>query len=1110
MIATSTSMHTHWRRVCYLALLWLTGCSGGSNDAPSVIPPDVTVVNLSVTPAELRLPIGLGVQARAEALLSDGRVIEVTEDSAVSWTSDNPAIATVSSQGDDKGTVTGVAAGTATLTATGQANGQTFSASAQVTVTNAVVTAAQVSPPTVTLPMGFSQRLLGEAILSDGQVLDVTQNPAVSWTSDNPAIATVSTQGDNKGTVTGISAGTTTVTATGQANGQTFSASTQVTVTNAVVTAAQVSPPTVTLPIGFSQRLRGEAVLSDGQVLDVTQHAAVSWTSDNPAIAAVSNLGDNKVSVTGISAGTATVTATGQANGKTFSASTRVTVTNAVVTSGQVSPPTVTLPIGVSQRLLGEATLSDGQMLDVTQNAAVSWTSNNPAIAAVSNLGAHKGTVTGMSVGTTTITATGQANGQTFSASTDVTVTNAVVASAQVSPPTVTLPVGLSEPLRGDVTLSDGHVLEVTRDAAVSWTSGNSAIAAVSNQPDNKGVVTGMSVGSTTITATWQANGQTLSASTQVTVTNAVVASAQVSPPTVTLPVGLSAPLSGKVTLSDGQVLEVTQNAAVSWTSDESAIAAVSNQVDKKGMVTGMSVGTTTIKATGQANGKTFSASTHVTVTDAVVTSLEIEPQDTTLPIGLSAPLTAVAVLSDNRVLEVTQNEAVSWVSDDEAVAIVNNHGEDKGKVFGVSKGTALITASGYVNGRFFSATAKVTVTDAVVIAGQITPSTPSVPVGLGKQLNAQAILSNGQTLDVTRNDAVSWSSDDMATATVSNGESDKGVVTGLSTGDVTITATGSSNGKIFSATQVVTVTNAIITNLTLQPDTTEVPVGLSKALKAIATLSSGQSLDVTQSEAVDWSSGDPRIATVSDNGMVTGVSAGVANLRASVNIGGDVVDATATVTVTPAIVTGLQLTPAQLTVPIGLSSPPLVVNATLSDGTTLDVTASNAVALVSGYPVIATVSNSQTQKGKVTGVSQGKTPIIAYVQITTPPLSATAEVTVRPPIEFFTPPDLTVRNWDTANTYCQTRSPAARLPTVAELQNLFIQSTSATEVGTETNDMCTRYGWPLRDQCGSQELGVYWASDIGPAGNHGLVYLSSGDARFALDTFAAFVACVR
>ncbi|MFM4810544.1 Ig-like domain-containing protein [Aeromonas hydrophila] len=84
----------------------------------------MTLVNLSVTPAVPTLPIGLGVQAHAEELLSDARVIDVTEDDAVSWTSDNTAIATVSNQGDDKGSVTGMSVGTAPLTTTSQANGR--------------------------------------------------------------------------------------------------------------------------------------------------------------------------------------------------------------------------------------------------------------------------------------------------------------------------------------------------------------------------------------------------------------------------------------------------------------------------------------------------------------------------------------------------------------------------------------------------------------------------------------------------------------------------------------------------------------------------------------------------------------------------------------------------------------------------------------------------------------------------------------------------------------------------------------------------------------------------------------------------------------------------
>ncbi|WP_323945010.1 Ig-like domain-containing protein, partial [Aeromonas caviae] len=83
----------------------------------------------------------------------------------------------------------------------------------EVTITHAVVTQVQITPAVSSLPVGLSEQLTGEAILSDGQVLDITADDAVSWHSSDPAVATISSSGADKGRVTGVSPGTVTITA---------------------------------------------------------------------------------------------------------------------------------------------------------------------------------------------------------------------------------------------------------------------------------------------------------------------------------------------------------------------------------------------------------------------------------------------------------------------------------------------------------------------------------------------------------------------------------------------------------------------------------------------------------------------------------------------------------------------------------------------------------------------------------------------------------------------------------------------------------------------------------------------------------------------------------
>ncbi|AET57949.1 peptidase S8 and S53 subtilisin kexin sedolisin [Paenibacillus terrae HPL-003] len=114
---------------------------------------------------------------------------------AITWTSSDPAVATV----DTEGAITGVNAGTATITAT--SNGK--SASSQVTVT----------------PIGSQGIVLNRAALKltvgSSKPLKATTNPEVvtgpiTWTSSNESVASV----DQNGLIKATAAGTATITAT--------------------------------------------------------------------------------------------------------------------------------------------------------------------------------------------------------------------------------------------------------------------------------------------------------------------------------------------------------------------------------------------------------------------------------------------------------------------------------------------------------------------------------------------------------------------------------------------------------------------------------------------------------------------------------------------------------------------------------------------------------------------------------------------------------------------------------------------------------------------------------------------------------------------------------
>src|SRR5439155_9078696 len=119
----------------------------------------------------------------------------------------------------------------------------------------------------------------------------------------------------------------------------------------------------------------------------------------------------------------------------------------------------------------------------------VTWATSDGGVATVSSTGL----VTGVTVGSATITATSE--GKSGSATVTVTAVAVPVASVAVSPPTPSLPVGGTVQLTAAPQDSAGNALS---GRTVTWATSDATVASVSTT----GLVTGVAVGSATITAT--------------------------------------------------------------------------------------------------------------------------------------------------------------------------------------------------------------------------------------------------------------------------------------------------------------------------------------------------------------------------------------------------------------------------------------------------------------------------------------------------------------------------------------------------------------------------------------------------------------------------------
>ncbi len=222
-------------------------------------------------------------------------------------------------------------------------------------------------------------------------------------------------------------------------------------------------------------------------------------------------------------------------------------------------------------------------------------------------------------------------------------------------------------------------------------------------------------------------------------------------------------------------------------------------------------------------------------------------------------------------------------------------------------------------------------------------------------------------------NKKVTWSSSNTEVATVDA----NGNVMGLSSGNATIKVT-TEDGK-HTATSAVYV-YVPVTGLTLQPEERTIVVGDNFTLVPIITPSNATDKNVS------WTSSNTAVATVDDDGIVTGVSVGNAVITATSSENSSIT-ATCNVTVsaTAISVTGVTLD---------------ITNKQLNKGETFTLTPTIAPANATNYNVTWTSSNDAVAtvdaNGKVTAVAVGD----ATITVTTEDgnHTATCSVTVTTP----------------------------------------------------------------------------------------------------------------
>ncbi|MCC6316494.1 MAG: Ig domain-containing protein [Gemmatimonadaceae bacterium] len=399
--------------------------------------------------------------------------------------------------------------------------------------------------------------------------------------------------------------------------------------------------------------------------------------------------------------------------------------------------------------------------------------------------------------------------------------------------------------------------------------------------------------------------------------------------------------LQASVLVKDASGIELSGRKAT-WESAFPNIATVS----ATGLVTPVATGVTQIRATVE--GRT--AAVNIKVLEKV-TRVVITPQNDNVAIGQTRQLTVTVTGANGASIS---GRVVRYQSSNPSVAIVSA----QGVVSGVSKGTTTILADAeldQVNG-----TATITVIDVPVSSVTIAPVGAQI-MRLGNFLQATATTRDASN-NVLQGRTVTWTASNPAVATVTQ----SGLITAIALGSTTITA--ESEGR--TASMPVTVTEVPPKSVTLTPDTVSLGTGTTRQLTPTVIDSLNRVVNSLATRSVLWTSSNPAVATVSNTGVVSALTAGTARVNVTV----DNVRSNDVVFVVTDQVNSIRLTPAQ--------TPPMRV------GNTLQVTAQalnnqnqplpgKTFTWTSSNPSVATVSSS----GLVTANAVGSVTITAETE---------------------------------------------------------------------------------------------------------------------------------
>ena len=453
----------------------------------------------------------------------------------VTWTSSNPKIVSV----DKNGLIKGLAAGTAVITCRSKDN-PLVTATCTVKVVVAT-TGVKLSHTSGSLYAGYNGQLKATVYPADAT------DKRVTWTSSNPSVLTV----DSNGKLKAVKAGVSVITCKTKNGGYTAKCT--------VTVKPVIKPTSVTLNTKGGSMYAGTYYQLTAKVLPENASIKnVTWTSSDSSVVKVSSTGK----ILGVKPGTAIITCKTVEGGKTATCTVRVVAvkpTQVVLNSSGGS-----MDYGKTYQL--KATVYPANATD----KRVTWTSSNPKAVSVSSTGLIKALTPNSSAVITC-----------------KTVSGGVVAtcSVKVRPLKVT-GIKLNKTAYGMVAGSSVTLVATVyptnaTNKAVTWGSSDTSVATVTQ----KGVVTAKGKGTATIYCRTKDGNYT--AYCKVTVTATSVLGVMLDKSNITGMVGSVHYITATV------VPENAYDKRITWSTTDPSVA----RVDANGKVTLVGKGTCMVRA---------------------------------------------------------------------------------------------------------------------------------------------------------------------------------------------------------------------------------------------------------------------------------------------------------------------------------------------------------------------------------------------------------------------------------------------------------------------------------------------------------------------------------